>query len=567
MICTTIALLSLSLTVAAPKTTHFYPSAVTRGAFPVLVTAEGDAGTDSKIWVDDPKLVVISGPKSGQFLIEAKPECPPGWHVVRLHNKEGATNPIPVWVDDLPNFAESEPNNTPHQANSISLAPGGGVAHLHGRLEKNGDVDGFRVHVPAGTTLVARVEANRHLDSPMDATLQIVNLKGFVLSHNDDSRGVDPELAWTASEPTDVIVRLFAFPSAPNSTIGFAGGSNYLYRISLSTDATVDHLHTIAVKDGEKQQKPVGWNLPLTRQPLSMEPRGFYVLTGIVGSEMILAPQTNLDLLALDQTEKPQITRFPIMITGTIESESVSHQFQINATKGETYVFRVFANQWESLLDPLLIIRDAKGQIIVEQDDTSNNSKDLETTFTPTSDGLFNVEISDLHNRGGLRMFYGIECTKDGLPPVLNLSTTNLAIKSGQKLDLTLTYDKRADVDLPLSVDFQGLPKGFPPLKLADPNAATTPTDASKNTSGRRRRGSNPAGVTTLKYPIELTADQTKAIGEWSGPVQILAKDNSGKAIPVQIGGIKGARLGLDHIWFNVLAVEEKKEDKKEEKK
>lgn len=565
----TLALLGLSLVQAAPKTSQLFPSAITRGAFPVLVQAEGDTGTDSKIWTDDAKLVVSAGPKSGQFLIEARPDCRPGWHNIRLHNKEGATNPIPIWVDDLANLAETEPNNAPGQASPVPMPHRGGVAHVHGRLDKNGDIDGFRVHVPTGTTLVARVEASRHLGSPMDATLQITDTKGFVLAHNDDSRGLDPELTWTATEPTDVIVRVFAFSSTPSSTIGFSGASDFIYRLTVSTDATVDHLHKIALKDGDQQKKPVGWNLTEKNQVLTIEPQTFFGVTGVAGSELILAPRTTMDLLTLDEEEKPQITKFPILITGTIESESVAHQFQIDAKKAEPVTFRVFAKQWESLLDPVLTIRDATGKIVLEQDDSGNNTRDLEATYTPAADGLVTIEIRDLHNRGGIRMYYGVECTRDGLPPELQSSATNLVLKAGQKSELTLTYDKRADIEPPLKVELQGLPKGFPEIKIADPAAAGDNKEQTKSgNNGRRRRGNPSAGLTTLKYPIELTTDQAKTIGEWSGPVRILATDKSGQKIPVQIGGVVGSRTGLDHIWVNVLAVEAKKEEpKKPEKK
>lgn len=567
MICATIALLGLQLVAAAPAVTHLFPSAVTRGGFPVLVSAEGSSGTDAKIWVDDDRLKITQGPKPGQFLVEASPGCRPGWHTVRLYNKEGATNPLPIWVDDLPNFAETEPNNGPAQATPVTLHRLGSSAQVHGRLEKNGDIDGFLVKVPAGSTLIARLEANRHLGSPMDGTLQIVDKKGFVLAHNDDARGVDPEITWKALQSTEVIVRVFSFPSEPNSTINFAGGSTYIYRLMISTSETMDHAATIVASGNSASLIPSGWNLSESASA-GLLPTGYisgYLVAMPENSEPMVVPRTEFPVISYNRSTQPTISQFPVMLTGTIDELDESHIYPIQAKKGETIVFRVFARQWESLLDPVLTIRDEKGQVVQEQDDSGNNTRDLELTWTPPNDGLYRLAISDLHGRSGLRMYYGVECTREGIEPEAQISVTNLTLKSGEKTELAINYDKRADLETPLKVEFIGLPKGFPALKATE--AAATAAPAQTKGQGRRRRGPTGAGLNSLKYEVNLTADQVKQIGEFSGPIRFQIKDNSGKPVPVSINGEKGKRLGLEHIWLTILATPAKTEPPKAEKK
>lgn len=563
----TIALLGFQLVAAAPAVTHFFPSSVTRGGFPVLVSAEGSTGTDSKIWVDDEKLKVQAGPKSGQFLVEAVTGCRPGWHTVRLYNKEGATNPIPVWVDDLPNFAETEPNNGAAQATSVPLHRMGSAAQLHGRLEKNGDIDGYLVKVPAGSTLVARLEANRHLGSPMDGTLQIVDKKGFVLAHNDDARGVDPEITWKATQSAEVIVRVFAFPSEPNSTISFAGGSSYIYRLMISTSETIDHAASVVADKNSTMLIPSGWNLSDSAAAglLPTAGQSGYLIAVPEYSEPMVVPRTEFPVVSYNRKSPPAISQFPVMLSGTINELDESHVYQIQAQKGEAIQFRVFARQWESLLDPVLTIRDEKGQIVQEQDDSGNNTRDLELTWTPPENGLYRLAISDLHGRSGLRMFYGVECTREGIEPEAQISVTNLTLKAAEKAELAMNYDKRADLDIPLKVEFIGLPKGFPALKATE-GAPSAPPAQTKG-QGRRRRGPSGAGMNSLKFEINLTADQVKQIGEFSGPIRFQVKDNSGKSIPVSINGEKGKRLGLDHVWLTVLATPAKTEPPKAEKK
>jgi hypothetical protein len=548
-------LIGVALSAAAPKITHFYPSAITRGVAPVMVAAEGDVGTDPKIWVDDAQLELTTTGKSGIFQVSAKPKCRLGWHAIRLHNKEGATNPIGLWVDDLPNYVEDEPNNATAEATQVNLYLKGSSAQVHGRLGKSGDVDGFRVHIPKGSTLLARLEANRTLGSPMDSTLQIVDLKGFVLAHNDDSRGVDPELTWTAREAMDVVVRVFAFPSEPNSTISFSGGSSHIYRLTLSNGPAVDHLSTFAFQKPDQVLSPKGFNLT---EPVKIGIANFSSSSGlglltIEGGEPQIVPQSQFPILDADTLNADLKLTTPVMVGGTISKPGDRKRFSIVAKKGENILFRVFSKSWESLLDPVLTIRDEKGQIVLEQDDSTDNSRDVDQAWAVAADGNYSVEITDLHRRGGLRYFYGMEVTREGLSPEMSVALTNLVIKAGEKAEIAVNYDKRADLESPVKIQVKGLPKGFPEVKPTEPTAAV-PTDASKKGGGRRRRGNPVAGQNTITVPMTLTADQIKAIGEWSGPVQIVATGSDGKSIPVRFNGIKGSKMGLDHVWLTILA-------------
>ena len=548
-------LIGAAMTMAAPKTTHFYPSAITRGVAPVVVTAEGEVGTDPKIWVDDPQLELINSGKSGFFQVSAKPACRLGWHVIRLYNKEGSTNPIALWVDDLPHFMENEPNNATDEATRINLHLKGSSAQVHGRLGKSGDVDGFRVHIPKGATLLARLESNRILGSPMDSTLQIVDLKGFVLAHNDDSRGVDPELTWTARESMDVVVRVFAFPSEPNSTISFSGGSSHIYRLTLSNGPAVDHLSTFAFQKPDQILAPKGFNLndPVKIGIANYSPSSALGLLTIEGGEPQIVPQSQFPTLDADAANADLKLTTPLMAGGTIAKPGDRKRFSIMAKKGENIQFRVFSKTWESLLDPVLTILDDKGQVVLEQDDSTDNSRDVDQAWAVAADGNYFVEITDLHRRGGLRYFYGMEVTREGLSPELNVALTNLDIKAGEKAEIAVNYDKRADLESPVKIQVKGLPKGFPEVKPTEPTAAAPP-EAAKKGGGRRRRGNPAAGQNTITVPMTLTADQIKAIGEWSGPVQIVATGSDGKSIPVRFNGIKGSKMGLDHFWLTILA-------------
>ena len=121
---------------------------------------------------------------------------------------------------------------------------------MNGRLAKAGDVDGFAIDLNRGQTLVASLEAARHLGSPMDAILQVVSTDGFVFAQNDDDVGRDPRIIFEAQSAGCYIVRLFAFPAKPDSSIRFAGGNAFVYRLTLTTGGYLDYAFPLAVRHG-----------------------------------------------------------------------------------------------------------------------------------------------------------------------------------------------------------------------------------------------------------------------------------------------------------------------------
>ena len=135
-------------------------------------------------------------------------------------------------VGKLPEIIEKESNDTPTTAQTID---DGDSCLINGRLKENNDTDSYSMHVDAGRTLVASLVGNTILGSPMDSVLQIVSPEGFVLAQNHDDRGLDPQIVHEIPKTGRYQVRVFAFPSTPNSSIRFAGAAQYVYRLTMTT--------------------------------------------------------------------------------------------------------------------------------------------------------------------------------------------------------------------------------------------------------------------------------------------------------------------------------------------
>jgi hypothetical protein len=192
-----------------------------------------------QFWTHAPGLSwepIVAEGKKDLYRVSIDANAEPGVRFVRVFDATGASKLLRFVIGTLPETNESEPNDALKQAQAIEADP----ILINGVLQARNDVDLFRVRVKAGATLVASVNAQRDLASPLDACLQIIDLRGNVLRQNLDAFGLDPMTSWTAKEDAEVIVRVYGYPAAPDSTISFAGGEDYAYRLTLSSNASGD---------------------------------------------------------------------------------------------------------------------------------------------------------------------------------------------------------------------------------------------------------------------------------------------------------------------------------------
>ena len=357
----------------------------------------------------------------GKLTVKVAPDAPTGFTWIRLYTDEGASAPRPFVIGKLTEVVESEPNNDPTSAQTIESPS----VTINGRLASPGDVDGFAVTMETGQTLVASMLANRQIGSPMDSLLQVATLEGFVLAQVDDEKGLDPQLVFIAPARGTYVVRTFAFPSQPNSTIRFAGSSSYVYRLTLTTSGFADYPYPLAVPRNQPGWVGIiGWNLPDEARTLPVVPSGTSDDVGRVEhpaitnlAEVRLVPYPVLIEREPNDDHHPQPIEVPVSITGRIGSAGDRDAFQFSAKKGETRIFRVESRLLGFPLDPVLLVRDGSGKVVTEMDDPGrgsrgggdNASRDPVLTFTASQDGEYRVIVRDLNDRGGPRYIYRLD--------------------------------------------------------------------------------------------------------------------------------------------------------------
>jgi hypothetical protein len=260
------ALFSGSSQAAPPNVTYLYPAGARQGDS-VSVTAGGTFERwPVSVWVGGTGVEAKAGKDKGSLTVTVAPDAAPGLRWLRLFDEQGASPIRPFIVGTLPEINEREPNDDPKKPQELTAVP-----VVNGRLERPGDVDIFALRLQKGQTLVASLEANRTLGSPMDGILQVLSADGFVLEQNNDEHGLDPQVIFTAPADGSYLVRLFAFPAVPNSAIRLAGAEDYVYRLTLTTGGFIDHAFPLAVERSKPGEVDLhGWNIPGTARKITL---------------------------------------------------------------------------------------------------------------------------------------------------------------------------------------------------------------------------------------------------------------------------------------------------------
>ena len=284
--------------------------------------------------------------------------------------------PRPFVIGTLGEVVEQEPNNTSEKAQSLATS----TVVVNGRLEVRGDVDVFGVGLQKGQTLVASLEAHETLGSPIDAVLQITTAAGTVLAFNHDHRGLDPQIVFEAPADGRYLVRVFGFPAAPDSTIGFTGGGADVYRLTLTTGGFIDYPWPLAVtRDRETRVQLFGWNIPAGHDTVLVQSHAerAEIADPLLANVASVSVEPHETLVEVEPNEPaaPQPIEMPVTISGRIEGRRDVDAFSFAGRKGEPLVFDVESRGLGSPLDAVLQVTDAAGQSLAEIDDVGPRAR------------------------------------------------------------------------------------------------------------------------------------------------------------------------------------------------
>ncbi len=510
---------------AAPTLTYLFPAGARRGTT-VEVTAGGAfARWPVRAWASGTGVTVTAGKEKGKLSVTVAPDAAPGTYWLRLHDDEGASVARPFLVGTLPEVVEQEPNDDPSKPQVLPEAR----VVVNGRLAKRGDVDGFAVPLRKGQTLVASLEANRVLGSPMDAVLQVVSEKGFVLAESNDERSLDPQLAFAAPADGRYVVRTFAFPEKPDASVQFAGGEQFIYRLTLTTAGFADHAFPLAVaRAAPGRVELVGWNVPAAAKSVPVTPGDGPEATAfhpeVANAVPVrVEPHPTTVKAGPHDRQHPLAITLPVTVSGRLAPGGVD-AFTFEAKKGDQLLFQVESRSLGFPLDAVLRLSDAAGKELARVDDTGNRP-DPELSFKAPRDGAYRVEVSDLHSEGGPRYAYRLRALRPGPDYDLTLKEDRFVLSPGKPLDLPVTVNRRQGFAEVIEVSAQGLPPGVTAAPV------------------RSAAGGASAGAVVLRL--------TAAGGVVSGPFRVVGR------VAGKEGLTRHARLapaGAVPAWLTVVA-------------
>ena len=452
---------SQSIEAAAPTVTSLFPPGGQKGkATEVKINGTVDAKT--KIAANHEGFDIKLNEKADGFTITANESVQQGVYWLRFWNDEGAAPLKPFVVGNLAELKEAEPNNKRTQSQKLEAS-----TIVNGVLQSSGDVDIYAIEMKKGQTLVASMMANSVLESPMDGILQVLAPRGFVLEQNDDDQSFDPEVIYTATEDGVHYVRAFGFPAKPNSSVRFAGGATYIYRLTITVGPFIDHTFPLAVKRGsESNVSLIGWNI-------GDEIRSLKIPADAAGESFLFehpAISNHSSILLTDaevlvekepnSREKPAAITLPTAVSGRLDERGDTDVFQFNAKKGERWIFRVESRGLGLPTDPVMTITKEDGSVIKTAETRSAQAIDEKLTQPFSADGAYHVEIRDLHRRGGERFAYRLTVEPEEPGFSLSVAADSFKLEQDKPLEIPVTVT-RVSFNEEIEVRAVDLPEGI----------------------------------------------------------------------------------------------------------
>lgn len=510
---------SLCSLAAPPKVNFLFPAGGQRGTS-VSVTASGEFSSwPATFWVDRPGLTVTAEKEKGKFHVEIAAEAA-GTYWMRIANADGAAVLRPFVVGTLAEVAEIETNDAPDKAQAVSSN-----VVVNGKLQKSGDVDGYRLKLQKGETLVASLAANSVLGAPMDALLQVCELvprsgtpqdfEAFVVAQSHDAVGLDPQLAFTVPQDGEYVVRVFAFPATPDSSIRFAGGDDYLYRLTLTTGPFIDHCFPLALPYEEAEVQLGGWNLTASATAIvpPNRPSAATLATPDGGQAWVWRPDAAgavcVPRSAIQLAAGKELIA-PTTISGRLAQPRQIDTYTLVGKKNEKLRIRAVAKASGFPTDAVLAIQDASGKTLAEADDTGRDDRDPQLDFTPPDDGHYTLTVRDLAGRGDLRLVYRLTVEPAAPDYSLNLASDSLAIEKGKTVEIPVSVLTRDGFQETVEIRAVGLPPGITAEPVKFVPASNPPPGDSEGARRGRRGGSATASAPVAK--LVLQADGKLAV-------------------------------------------------------
>jgi hypothetical protein len=359
-------------------------------------------------------------------------------------------------VGDLPEVVEDEVGGEPIPT-PVPLP-----VTVNGRLVPREDVDLWAVDAKQGQTVTAEVNAAR-LGSPLDAKLEVLDPRGRVIAENDDARGADPRVRFTAGAEGRYLVRV--------ADTAAKGGQAFVYRLTLTSDVVVDRVYPLGGRRGAPMKlhlfgqgvpaEPVEVALPADARADHAQ---WFTVGGKHTNPVLLDVDDLAEALEAEPNDDPTQVKpsaAPLMMNGRIDKPGDADCWAFAAKKGDVIDAELRAARLGSPLHGVLVLSDAAGKELARSDG-GGPSGDPQLRFTVPADSTFVVRVSDQFRwRGGPEFAYRLRLAPPGAPDYrLTLAADVLSLPRGGQGKLRVQADRLGGFNEPITINVEGLPAG-----------------------------------------------------------------------------------------------------------
>ncbi|HAK96324.1 MAG TPA: hypothetical protein DCM87_15365 [Planctomycetes bacterium] len=462
--------------------------------------------------------------------ITVEPGAAPGRREIRVITRRGVSNPLPFYVDQVPEVARTpmktcqlpllgkeylaqrkRPPEEEELAVSVPCTMNGQIAP--------GEVNRYRFEASKGQRLVISAKARDLVPYVADgvpgwfqAVLRLRDAGGNELAYNDDfGFNPDPVIYFEVPEDGEYVLSI-------NEAL-FRGRESFVYRITVGELPLVTGVFPLGGRAGEPVTIEIsGWNLQnavLAPPPGEAGP-GVHMIAAaggaFVSNHVPFALDTLPECLDTEPGDGPPGARkvqLPIIVNGRIDRPGDWDVFELEGNAGETIVAEVWARRLGSPLDSFLKVAGADGKIIALNDDHFDAGSGLSTSHADScvmaklpADGTYRIHLGDTTRHGGKEHAYRLRISRPQPDFALRLIPSRICIPNNASAAVTVYAIRKDGFDGPITLSFKDLPKGLESAGATLPATQEVVRLAVKT------------GLTAMEQPVDLTVVGAAKIGD-----------------------------------------------------
>jgi hypothetical protein len=348
------------------------------------------------------------------------------------------------------------------------------------------------------------------------------------LQYADDFRfHPDPAMIFEVPKDGDYTVEI--------RDVLYRGRGDLIYRLSIGQLPFITDIFPLGgPRNADTQVELRGVNLPFKtlKVPVPADsPRVRMVnvtANGWVSNSLPFATSDIPELLEVEPNDtqaQAQKVEIPSIINGRIQKSGDVDYYSFTAKAGQKIVMEVRARRLMSPLDSIITVFNARGDMLVENDDWTDPSEALIThhadsrlVYTIPANGNYFLRIRDIQSNGGDAYAYRLTIAPPRQDFALRITPDNPRLGQGDTAAITVTAMRIDGFDGEIDLSVEGLPKGFtatqaviPPGQDTGRLTITAPLDAKVGILAPAVLGKAKAGEETITRKAEAAESVMQA--------------------------------------------------------